>query len=50
METFGIKPETQEKWSSEAKSQSELQNVKARLERFENEKTLELQSQKEKQQ
>ena len=50
METFGITPETQEKWSSEAKSQSELQNVKARLERFENEKTLELQSQKEKQQ
>jgi len=38
LETFGITPETQEKWAAEAKSQSELQSVKARLERFENEK------------
>lgn len=50
LETFGITPETQEKWSSEAKSQNELQSVKARLERFENEKAQELKSQKEKQQ
>jgi len=38
LETFGITPETQEKWSAESKSQSELQSVKARLERFETEK------------
>jgi len=38
METFGITPEIREKWSSEAKSQSELTEVKNRLERFEREK------------
>ena len=38
LETFGITPETQEKWAAESKSQSELQSVKARLERFENER------------
>ena len=38
METFGITPEIREKWSSEAKSQSELADVKNRLERFEREK------------
>jgi hypothetical protein len=37
-ETFGITAEVQEKWASEAKSQSELQSVKQRLERFESEK------------
>lgn len=50
LETFGITSETQEKWATEAKSQNELQSVKARLERFENEKARELQSQKEKEQ
>ncbi len=50
LETFGITPETQDKWASEAKNQNELQSVKARLERFENEKASELRSQKEKQQ
>jgi hypothetical protein len=38
METFGITPEIREKWSSEAKSHSELADVKSRLERFEREK------------
>jgi len=37
-ETFGITAEVQEKWSAEAKSQSELQSVKQRLEKFESEK------------
>lgn len=38
IETFGITPEVQERWASEGKSQSELQEIKSRLSRFEQER------------
>lgn len=38
LETFGITAEVREKWVGEVQSKSELAEVKARLERFENEK------------
>jgi hypothetical protein len=38
IETFGITPEVQERWASEVKSQSELQEIKSRLSRFEQER------------
>jgi hypothetical protein len=38
IETFGITAEVQEKWANEAKSNSELAEVKARLSRFEQER------------
>jgi len=38
IETFGITPEVQERWAAEGKSHSELQDVKSRLSRFEQER------------
>jgi hypothetical protein len=38
LETFGITPEVQAKWSSEVKGQTELAEVKARLSKFEQER------------
>lgn len=38
IETFGITPEVQERWAAEAKNQSELQEMKSRLSRFEQER------------
>jgi hypothetical protein len=38
IETFGITPEVQDKWASEAKNQGELQELKSRLSRFEKER------------
>jgi len=38
LETFGITNEVREKWAGEVQSKSELADMRARLERFENEK------------
>ena len=39
LETFGITPEIQEKWVGDVKSQSELAEVKARLNKFEQDRS-----------